>query len=342
MVAATGEMRNIGVLSLACRPSAAAPIDLGAIDYRSARWYETTAGIVDLPPDRTLSGAELTQLRNSALLLFVDPPGAAPPTVVASEASDGVHVRADSTVVRLNPGDAAVVEFFASRFGQVFAGGEIDLVHADFGPPESGEPPMGIPQTALTFPSAVSCDANGRVTVHLNASDPGNPRAYIDGQIYFVLYARQGATQLFNNNDFISVLVWNSFTSDEPPTWHGSMKPIFEQYGNLYPVMRDNPDIDIDLTNYDSVSANRMKIINALSVPVTDPRYMPVTRDLSEAKRLAMVRWLSNVGANGKPLLGAPVPPIAGPPVEPLGSKGIAANKLDRVRLAPNFKKSNR
>jgi hypothetical protein len=40
-----------------------------------------------------------------------------------------------------------------------------------------------------------------------------------------------------NLSDFLSVLVWDDFTPDMPPTWLGSIRPILTQYANLYPIM---------------------------------------------------------------------------------------------------------
>ena len=82
------------------------------------------------------------------------------------------------------------------------------------------------------------------------------------------------------------------------------MKEIFVQYGNLYPIMSDY----FDLTSYEDVSANRLSIIDRLSKPVTDARHMPISRDLSVAKRAAMIAWLTAVGPDGMPLLGTATP----------------------------------
>lgn len=332
-----GGLLDIGRLSLVCRPVGGTEIVLGDIPYTGAKWYENTAGIVDLPHGRVLTDAELTAIQANPLVLVRKPAGG---TAVdtATEPSGGTHVRADQFVGRLNPGDSFPVEFYATRLGRPLAGAKIDLQHRRFGAPEPSStatpnPPMGTPTTALSFPASVTCDANGRATVTLNGSDPGNPRGYIDGQVYFVLYAPHGLG-ITNPSDFLSVLVWNAFTPDHPPTWHGSMKGIFRLYGNLYPVMRDNPDIAIDLTSYDDVSANRDKIRAVLQLDVNDPGYMPVSRDLSAAKRLTMIEWLTNVGPNGKPLLGTPpAPPEAAARPEVIGSKTLAARELERVRL---------
>ncbi len=334
----TGGLLDLGALALGYQPSGNAAVNLGNIQYMSERWYEKTAGIVDLPEGRSLSAAELGKVRDNPLVLITSPPGAAHPAIIASEAADGVHVRADLFVTRLNSTDKASFDFYASRFGRPLPAAQIDLVHQKFGSPDEDEPPMGIPQSALAFPPTIQCDANGHGTVTLTASDPGNPRKYIDGQVYFVLYVPRGADHLFNRNDFLSVLVWNSFVPDNPPTWYGSMEQIFRQYGNLYPIMRDNPDIRIDLTKYEVIAANWLKISNTLKLQVTDPHYMPVTRDLSDAKRLAMIQWLTNLGPDGKPLLGTRVgPPTDAPAVKPIGSKVLATRKLNKLRLAPEF-----
>src|SRR5271166_1418 len=239
-----GQMLDIGRLSLVCRPSGGTAVALGNIAYTLADWYTNTAGVVDLPADRSLTGPELAILLANPLVLVLEPPGGTPAVDAGSEASDGVHVRADLFVARLNPGDYFDAEFYASRFGQPLPAAQIDLAHQDFGPPPTPPPPpatpvppMGTPQSALTFPSSVVCDANGRASVRLNASDPSNPRGYIDGQVYFVNYALHNVDPV-NPNDFLSVLVWNAFTPDNPPTWYGSMMPIFQQFANLYPIMK--------------------------------------------------------------------------------------------------------
>jgi hypothetical protein len=235
------------------------------------------------------------------------------------------------------------VNFYASRFGRPLPGATVGLL---LQPPGTspGEPTVGVPQTALTFPASATTDANGQVAVALQAAAPGNPRGYIDGQVYFVGYTLNGADAP-NPSDFLSVLVWDAFTPDEPPTWYGSMRPIFQQYANLYPVMKQY----VDLADYNDVSANRGALIAVLNLPQTNAHYMPVTRDLSEAKRAAMVRWLTNVGADGKPLLGtappapaarapaaAPAVPVADPTEGPLGSKALAAAALGRRRDRAN------
>jgi hypothetical protein len=57
-----------------------------------------------------------------------------------------------------------------------------------------------------------------------------------------------------------------------------------------------------------SVVAHKAQLQDVFSRPETDPRYMPVTRDLSPAKRNMILSWLNTTGNDGQPDLGpAPV-----------------------------------
>jgi hypothetical protein len=319
-----GDAANLGTLLLACNASSASPVVIDTIEYRAAGWYPKTAGIVDLPVDRTLTDVELAAVLSQPLAI-VRTPATGPPVVAAVEHSTGVHLRADLCVARMNPGDRFDVEMRASKFGKPLAAAQINLSAGPAFPFDPAtEPPTGTPPTAVAFPATVICDASGRATATLTASDPGSPRGYIDGQVYRVNYQLSGIDPL-NRSDFLSLLVWDSFAPDEPPTWHGSMKPLFEQYANLYPAM----DAFFDMADYEQVSQKRARVIALMSVPQTDARYMPVTRDLSEAKRTAMIRWLSHVGPDGKPLLGTA--PSPGPPRNLFTAGGAAIGGKARV-----------
>jgi hypothetical protein len=328
-----GPVRNIGTLALVCNVPGTGQVALGNLDYTPANWYEQTAGVVALPSGRGLTDAELAAVRDNPLALVVTPAGGAA-VVAASEAADGSHLRADQFVARLNPGDTFTAQFYASRFGRPLAGAAVGLGHLAVGV-QPGDPAIGVPTSQLTFPATTNTDANGRAAIPLSAADPGNPRGYIDGQVYEVGYTLNGAA-VPNPSDFLSVLVFDAFTPDEPPTWYGSMRPIFQQYANLYPVMQ----AFVDLADYDDVSANRATLIAVLKLSQANAHYMPVTRDLSEAKRAAMVRWLTEVGADGKPRLGVAPPAPAAPPAAAAapadstegldGSKALAASRRGR------------
>jgi len=147
----------------------------------------------------------------------------------------------------------------------------------------------------------------------------------------------------FNQWDFVSILVWDDFVAN-PPVWEGCLQPVFQQYANLYPIMQRF----VDLSSYESICQNIIPLKDSFSLSVDDPNSMPLTRDLSRAKRTAIVTWLTNL-KDGKPLRSLPQTAPAGAsiiatadtgavaePTQPtpdptLGSK-LAA--LQRVRLS--------
>jgi hypothetical protein len=213
----------------------------------------------------------------------------------------------------------------------------------------------------LTFPAEVTLDAAGTASVTLRAADPGakrfffadddedgkaDPRVHVDGQVYRVMYSI-GDQPSGNPSNFLSVLVWNVFVPDEPPTWHGSLRVVFEQYGNLYPYMTTrgqgpNATPWLDLADYEQVvdDQNRQNIIEVLQLAQTESHYMPVTRDLSRSKQEAMLRWLQNLGPDNKPLLGTPpavahvaaqLSPVASLTMTQGDSKALAGERLAKL-----------
>ncbi|OLT12827.1 hypothetical protein BJF78_23485 [Pseudonocardia sp. CNS-139] len=339
---AGGAPQDLGELVLVCRAADGTEHDIGAVGYRAPGWYETTAGVVDLPPDRELSDDELTQVAAGRLVLVARPAG--PQRTLSEEAPD--HVRADTFVARLDPGDQWVVRLHVTRRGEPVAGARVNLVLLR---------PPGAPQFpvhGLTFPASVTTDPGGVAEATLTAADPGDPRffyttspnrrVHVDGQVYRVGYEVDGAGQP-NPSSFLSVLVWNAFVPDDPPTWHGSMRRLLAQYGDLYPWMtRFGPQLD--MAEYEHIAAQREAIVDVLGRDVTDPRYMPVSRDMSGSRRKAVLTWLTNLGPDGRPLLGAPPVPAPRPPAPPVaaapealvpeeaGGKTAAAARL---RIAP-------
>jgi hypothetical protein len=252
-------------------------------------------------------------------------------------------VRADTFVFRVSPQGSVHIAVYAMQFGKpVPAGTQIGFVadpsqlQAQTGsgfPFVAPSPPVATPSVLTFSPGAqVATDANGRAVVTVNAADPGSPRNFnigptnptgdygIDGQVYGV---RPGFvdTQTFGNQpinqwDFISFLVWTGFQAKVPaqPTWYDDLQPIFQQYANLYPVMSRF----LNLADYESVRANVRLLSLAFGLSVSDPNSMPVTRDLSPAKRAAICLWLQNgMPLGNPPSRAATLTRTAPPPVQP-------------------------
>jgi hypothetical protein len=310
-------LADIGAIALAVADANGKLMKLDDIDYRSADFYTSSAGIVDLPAARPLTDAEFAAVAAGPLIVAKSSGTTLRPLL--AESADGKHVRADLFVARLNPGDPFAVEFRAAQFGKPLAGETIVLGFQARGP-GSNEP-----ASALTLPASVTIDAQGKAEATLTSADPGNPRKIIDGQVYFVDYALSGIGSR-NQNDFLSVLVWDAYTPEDPPTWNGSMRAIFTQYANLYPFMKRF----FDMSSYDELSDNANSIVKTLQLPITNAHYMPVTRDLCDAKRNTMIRWLTSPGADGKPLLGA----VAAPQIMAAAVVVAGGSKTEALRAA--------
>ena len=321
---AGGPLADIGKLTLFCNdPASPQAFAIGDIAYTGADWYETTAGVVDLPIPAEAQGA----VPNNQL--WITKPESGGSAYAIAEPPTGLHCRADQFVYRLEAGEAQSIRVYASQFGQPYANARIRVIQDPYQlQPYPGAPPPGVPTEVLSFPDTIQADVNGVAPLRIAASAPGNPRGYIDGQVYGIRpmlaeTVAPGAVYPFDMWEFVSVLVFDSFVPDEPPTWWGSLQPIFQQYANLYPLMADI----VDLADYDSVCAMREMLLMAFEQPIESPNSMPVTRDLSKAKRAAILRWLREVGPDGKPLPGPLVAPRASARPRPAGARaeGLAA-----------------
>ena len=276
-----GPPPNLGTLQLAIIPSSGSTIILGAYDYTQAT-YQASAGIQEYP----LSTAQLALLENTPLGVVQTnaPGGSNNPAVVLREGQNGTYICASQQVYRMNPGDVDTVELIALQFGKAAAGQQLNLQLGNLN---------DTPASALTFPQSVTTGPDGRASFPLTAANPGNPRDYIDGQVYGVTYDwtldDDPDFPPDSGNNFVSVLVFDSF--EEAPTWE-NIQPIMQQYAKLYPFM----DSIFQLDDPTVIQQNIAAFQQVLNIPIADPRYMPVTRDMSRDKRQRILEWL-NLGA---------------------------------------------
>lgn len=200
----------------------------------------------------------------------------------------------------MEPGEEVNVELYATVFGKPAANQLITLVQDPASvnnmqsPPNPDSIPIGTPQSALQMAATVTTDAQGRAPIKLTASDPGNPRQFIDGQVYGVRYiwgAQEPPDYNHDPTSFVSVLVHDSYTYEDPPTWTTNVEPILGQYAKLYPYMTDKI---VNLGNYQDVVSQKEAIRRVLSIPKDDPGYMQVTRDMSRDKLQMILKWLDN------------------------------------------------
>jgi hypothetical protein len=315
--AATGDFLDGGEITLAAGSGATATV-LGSLDYTGPRNYPTTAGVYELPVGRALTDAELAAAAAKPLQLLARPQGAAAPRVIAAESEDGVYVRPEQFVFRLDPGASASTDLIASKFGAPFAGATPQAQAQPF----SLQNQSPLPGVAI----AAKTDADGRAKLTITAVDPGTPRNFIDGQVYAITFSLQESTTVpfrFDRANIVSLLMFSGIMAPPAPGWD-DVHPIFEQYSHLYPrphgpdpyapfdgLPPSHPVVNLD--DYDSVAGFSRHIAWALGLPSDHPSHMPVTRDLSDAKRALLLKWLREVGADGKPRrTGTPAPaPLA-------------------------------
>ena len=282
-------------ISLRCE-GANPPLNLGDIPYQQPGWYESTAGVASLPADGRLTQDELDAVAANPLSVIA---GDGPAAVTAvAEPADGLHVRADDFVFRLDPEGKATIDLMATRFGSPQEGTQITLEALQWG---SGDPAPGTPLELST--TEVTTGPDGKVSFEVVAHDPGTPRAPLDGQVYKVTYTAAGSA-FTNMWDTVSLLLFSGFTPSEPVEWD-DIAPTLSQYAQLYPIMSRF----LDLSNEDSVSSTRDLLRMSFALPIEHPNSMPVTRDLSAAKRKAIIAWLDGLGPFKPPAVPGEAPP---------------------------------
>jgi hypothetical protein len=323
-------VKNVAAIKNGASHLAAADIvDLGSLlGYDAPDYYLHTAGIQAFPPDGSLTAAQL-QAQQALPLAAMQSDGAGGGTVWAAEAPDGIFARADMFVYRINPGDKGqVVPIKVTQFGQPLAR---QTVVAKISSNSIGGTtlPVSTPATALQLDFSGLTGADGWTNLTITGSDPGQPRGFVDGQVYEIDLSVNGAVNAgtaFNSWLFISVLLFSHTDVPDTVTWNGDVLPILQQYANLYPRPHGavvNYDAKypgepnpmpllhpvISLTDKDWVASFAPRILTALGLPLEHPNHMPVTRDLSAGRRGILKRWMQQVIAGTIPLEPGPVIP---------------------------------
>jgi hypothetical protein len=281
---------------------------IGAIPgYTAPGWLAQTAGLVDFAVP-----AEAQGLIADHPLALVRAQGDSF-QVLIREAVGGLAVRADDFVIRMDTvkvGDVrADCTLYATHWGAPAAlpyklsvqaggsGGGGGPDNQDIAPPQApipdiGPPPAGQGSSAVTLGSGGTTGADGTATVAIFGTDPGNPRKYLDGQIYQVNYVLDiaGVSPLAPL-DAIFLHLRDAYEAPEHPDWLTDIAPFMQQYDNLYPVMSRNL---FSLADPAVAEQHARLLIFAFDRPLDDPNHMPATRDLSAGKREAVVRWLAS------------------------------------------------
>jgi hypothetical protein len=315
--------------------------------FTSPQWYKQTGGIVDV----ALKRSDADTIREQPLALYgrMDDGSL---IAISCETDNGIFVRADTFTRRLDPTDESTVTFHARKYGRPAADIPIYL-----SPPVVPRFPPATPDyfdgavTALHLDQqTILTGADGTAAVKLRASDPGQPRRLIDGkthpvdgQVYKVAYSPAGSPSAPDRNgtglsDFDVVVshVRGHVEVPDTPDWDADVRPILADYALLYPVMSRHL---FDISDHAAVANHHAQMQLAFSRPIEDPDYMPVTRDMSRARRQIIVNWLRTPRAqhvrpaHAEPRQPAPTPsaPVAADP-----EMGVFDAKRDAPRLGPD------
>lgn len=312
---------------------------IAEIPYLDADWWPRRAGVQTFELTGNPAAARLIPRCPLALLSPASSPGKY--NVRLQESINGVYVRTDQFVFRINPGETQRIDFHATQFGAPLSAA---IALSNAGPLMAqlgGTPPnLSVPPDAVNVPAtsgqpvAITTDLDGHAQFALQANPRGPtldgkpwPRGYLAGQLYGLGYqlANQPANYVSNPGNFVSILAYSQkYNSNRTsPTWYDDIQPLFAQYGKLYPIMSKYV---VDLSDYTSVVSRVEVLALAFSLPASDPNHMPVTRDLGAADRAVILEWLRMKGADGLPPLGtAPPEPTL---VEPHAGREAGSDDL--------------
>jgi hypothetical protein len=331
-------------------------VPIAEIHYKDG-WLLKSSGVFSTPltddqmrvaQDRPLALAALTELNAGSGL------NGEFGQIAIRETPDGLFVDAEPLVFRIDPPGSGEATIRAARYGAPIAGASIAVAQLGRMPGQGGGaasgpgvpggtpiPDIGVPTTVMTLPAATETGADGSTPLRFSATDPGNVRKYIDGQLYLIDFRLPGqGNQARSQFDYIVVHVRQAWPVPAQPSW-ADVSPILTQYANLYPIMSRQL---IDLSNEADVARHAKLLHFAFSRPMDDPNHMPVTRDLSAGKRDTLLKYLDAILARETQVGGLAAPttprtspePPAGPVDQPAG-KTPAARAFARVTGRANM-----
>ena len=294
---------------------------IGPVNYLEGRWRERTGGVVDYPLSTDqlqgllINPLVVVRLRESiprtkgtypmcATRAFHSLKNSHDVIVMMKEQPYYVRPLSNYANFQLEAGEYASVLLHATRFGRPATGEMVEIVPAN---------PWASPANGVQYTSEAKVDSNGIATFNFRAARIGTPRSDmgIDGQVYMYLYHIKGDRQLefcpMSLNyapgleeysivrtciDEIAIKVHSSpsFENGRPYTWVDHVQPIFNIYERLYPVMQ----AIVNMSSYEDVTKpQNLNLLNfSMQLDMSHPNYMPVSRDLSCAKRSLVLEWL--------------------------------------------------
>jgi hypothetical protein len=275
---------------------------LDEIPYLSEGWLQASSAIVDSPLD-----AEAAALIAERPIALVQPKADGTYVVAIRETVGGIWARADQFEFRMDaPAEGTVTDLARVRvmqWGRPAEGWVVGFQlfprqsgggggsSQDPNPPQAPIPDVNFPAERVTFSARVTTGADGWATNVIMAADPGNPRDYLDGQIYNIAYGlvAPGASPAPPIEQIV-LHVRDAHDAPLAPVWETDVAPFMRQYDDLYPVMSQGL---FSLADPAVAKQHATLLTFAFERDIDDPNHMPVTRDLSAGKRRAVLAWLA-------------------------------------------------
>ncbi|HEY2294811.1 MAG TPA: hypothetical protein VGM86_29260 [Thermoanaerobaculia bacterium] len=288
-----------------------------AIDYAQYQQsaYEASAGIIDIPfpeygtGELLRNGALAIQVQGQTALreqiysaqtdsrgIYLDEGGQAQFSVAVYEMgvpSPGTNVliaKYDSNLSLIPTNQPQLVNFTNGSQTEITIGGvttAVTIVTAD----GSGLAAVGIEAQSSGFPVLAFFPYTGSTL-------PQPPAALLGPAGPLITYAFYATVRILPFDDAVPgefVALWSS-THDQEAAWQFIYRQILYVYDMLFSVMLEY----VDLGSQDAVKNNLSSIWSAISAEAAqESSYaMPITRDLSAGKRLALQLWIYLVANN--------------------------------------------
>lgn len=243
-----------------------------------------------------LTGTEMTSAAATPLAIAING------TVVAAEFSNGYWMDVAVASQRLQCGGGnGTTQIMVRQWGNPVAGvappvtSTIQLLEWVEQDGQWGNP-NPLPDSTDLGITLGTTDANGiaDVTVTVNTASNNLPaiRQPLDSYVYYISLTDPDNNPIGDgqSNATISVVLWNPYSAPANPTW-ADAGAVLSAYGRLYPGMQAR----LDISDQQTVTGFAPAILARMSLPVLDPAFMPVTRDLSPTKTSMVLAYLGGL-----------------------------------------------
>ncbi|MGC4035751.1 MAG: hypothetical protein QM764_07300 [Chitinophagaceae bacterium] len=297
-------------------------LELGNVDYSDFA-YNNNAQVTEFK----LTPVQTAALQQGFLRLTSSQKDIGQSLVLSEPTDTPIQFAAEQRVIRMagQPGTTTTIRVYVSQMGKPLAGKQlaviIESVHGDT--PGATVPPTNpgdTPQADGALEASISpSDANGFAEVTLLvAKDPGQRTPELDGQLYFIIVFDPDLphsdwsvpnTPPPPQDKTISCVVFSDYQVNTNPQW-SEIQAMFAPYMKLYPFMASLVNLTDQHTftifaknpNWAAYGAQPGRLgIDAGAIPYyltmdfNDPRYMPISRDLSDAKLLTTLYFIKNL-----------------------------------------------